>query len=214
MDPINLAMMDLHKVEPRIFKLIDGGEVDPWDIDIITLCDRYVSEIKVKDDLRISGNALLTAAVLLRIKSKVFDEKKETPITEKPELEVPDIQIVPVSRKIKRKVTVVELLEALKEAFDLEKQRVENKKSRPEIKFYAFDMSEAIEKVLASLPNKIIIKSLGAITLLALLHLAMKGVIEIEQDEWNGAIRVAKLGGGSPVYGGQAGPQGDSSQYA
>jgi len=213
-DPINLAMMDLHKVEPRIFKLIDGGEVDPWDIDIITLCDKYVSEIKVKDDLRISGNALLTAAVLLRIKSKVFDEKKETPITEKPELEVPDIQIVPVSRKIKRKVTVVELLEALKEAFDLEKQRVENKKSRPEIKFYAFDMSEAIEKVLASLPNKIIIKSLGAITLLALLHLAMKGVIEIEQDEWNGAIRVAKLGGGSPVYGGQAGPQGDSSQYA
>lgn len=207
-------MLDLHKVEPRIFKLIEGGEIDPWDINLVNLCDLYVGEIKARGDLRISGNALLTAAVLLRIKSKVFDEKVEVKPVDKPDLFVPEIRIVPISRKIERKVTVFELLDALKEAFDLEKQRVQNHNNKPEIKFYAFDMSEAIQKVLVDLPNEVLIESLGAITLLAILHLAMKGVIEIGQEQWNGVIRVTKLGGSSSIYGGQASEKGNLSQYA
>ncbi len=198
-------MLDLNKVEPRIFRLIDGGELDPWDIDIVRLCDLYITEIKAKKDLRISGNALLTAAVLLRFKSKVFEERKERVVTPKPELAVPDIEIIPVSRRIERKVTVFELLEALKEAFELERQRAAGQKAEPKIRFYAFDMSKALEKVLAELPDEVSIEKLGAITLLALLHLAMKGAIEIEQDEWNGAIRIRKLGGSGPVYGWEAG---------
>ena len=203
MDPINLAMLDLHKVEPRIFKLIDGGELDPWDIDIVHLCDVYVAEIKTQQDLRISGNALLTAAVLLRFKSRIFDEKEETLPTQKEELAVPDIEIIPVARKIERKVTVFELLDALKEAFELERQRAAGRKA-PDIKFYAFDMSKALEKILASLPDEVVIEALGAVTLLAFLHLAMKGVIEIEQENWNESIRVRKLGGSSSIYGGKA----------
>lgn len=198
-----MAMLDLHKVEPRIFKLIDGGELDPWDIDIVHLCNTYMTEIKTKQDLRISGNALLTAAVLLRFKSRIFDEKVETLPTVKPELAVPDIEIIPIARKIERKVTVFELLDALTEAFDLERQRTAGQKA-PNIKFYAFDMSKALEKVLASLPDEVIIEALGAVTLLAFLHLAMKGVVEIEQEKWNGSIRVRKLGGGSSIYGGEA----------
>ncbi|MBR9689574.1 MAG: hypothetical protein GOV01_01595, partial [Candidatus Altiarchaeota archaeon] len=126
---------------------------------------------------------------------------------------VPDIEIVPVARKIERKVTVFELLDALNEAFDLEKQRANNKR-HPEIKFYAFDMSKAIEKILASLPKEVVIDALGAVTLLAILQLAMKGVIEIEQEEWNGTIRIRKLGGGGSVYGGQASEERDIGQYA
>ena len=204
MDPINLAMLDLHKVEPRIFKLIDGGEIDPWDIDLVHLCNVYMAEIKTKQDLRISGNALLTAAVLLRFKSKIFDEKEDVLSVPKPELIVPDIQIIPVARKIERKVTVFELLDALSEAFELERQRVAGRKV-PDIKFYAFDMSKALEKVLASLPDEVVIEALGAVTLLAFLHLAMKGVVEIEQEEWNGSIRVRKLGGSGSLYGRKAG---------
>ncbi|MBR9689775.1 MAG: segregation/condensation protein A, partial [Candidatus Altiarchaeota archaeon] len=113
MDLLDIAMMDLNKVEPRIFGLIDGGDIDPWDIDISNLCDMYVGEIRSRRDMRISGNALLTAAVLLRVKSKIFDEKVEKAVEKKPELLVPDIEIVPVARKIERKVTVFELLDAL-----------------------------------------------------------------------------------------------------
>lgn len=198
-------MLDLHKVEPRIFKLVNGGDIDPWDIDISQLCDLYLGEIQSRQDLRISGNALLTAAVLLRFKSRIFDEQEDKEPTPKPELAVPDIDIIPVARKIERKVTVFELIDALEEAFQLEKQRVAGQKAKPEIRFYAFDMSEAIEKVLEGLPEEVTITALGAVTLLAFLHLAMKGVIKIEQEEWNGAIRIKKLGGSGPVHGGKAG---------
>ena len=204
MEPLNLAMLDLHKVEPRIFKLIDDGDIDPWDIDLTKLCGHYVDEIKSREDLRISGNALLTAAVLLRFKSRVFDETKEKEETIKLELAVPDIEIIPVSRRVERKVTVFELLDALKEAFELEQRRVTGKKIRPSIRFYAMNISETIEKLLAGLPDAVVIQALGAVTLLALLHLAMKGVIEIDQENWNGIIRIRKMGGSGPVHGGQA----------
>ncbi len=204
-DPLNLAMMDLNRVEPRIFKLIDKGDIDPWDINLITLCDRYMHAIKSKVDLRISGNALLTAAVLLRFKSQIFDEKSGSELLLKPELAVPDIEIIPLSRKVTRKVTVFELLDALKEAFDLEKQRVGGKNIRHEVRFYAFDMSKAIEKIIDGLPDRVILQALGSVTLLALLHLAMKGVIEIEQEEWNGSIRISKVDGSGLVHGGKAG---------
>ena len=204
MDALSLAMQDLNKVEPRIFKLIDKGELDPWDIDITLLCDQYLKEIKARRDLRISGNALLTAAVLLRLKSKIFEEREESEPTEKPELPVPDIQIIPVSRRVERKVTVFELLDALKEAFELEKQRISRASERPTVKFYTFDISKAIEKIIAALPDEVVIERLGAITLLALLHLASKGAILIEQEEWNGAIRVKKVGGSGIIYGRKA----------
>ena len=197
-------MLDLHKVEPRIFRLIDDGDIDPWDIDIVRLCDHYVGEIRAREDLRISGNALLTAAVLLRFKSKVFDDVREKEETPKLELAVPDVSIIPVSRRKERKVTVFELLDALKEAFDLEKRRADGKKIRPSIRFYAFNVSEAIEKILSDLPETVVLQALGSVTLLAILHLAMKGVIEIEQEEWNGAIRVRKLGGSGSVHGREA----------
>lgn len=197
-------MLDLHKVEPRIFKLIDDGEIDPWDLDLVKLCNCYVEEIRTREDLRISGNALLTAAVLLRLKSKVFDEVPRKDETPKLELAVPDVEIIPVSRKVERKVTVFELIDALKEAFELEKRRVTGKKVRPSIRFYALNISETIEKLLADLPDDVVIQALGSVTLLAMLHLAMKGVIEIDQETWNGTIRVRKMGGGGALHGGQA----------
>ena len=198
-------MVDLNKVEPRIFNLIDKGEIDPWDIDIIRLCGLYLTEVKAKRDLRISGNALLTAAVLLKFKSKIFDQKEMKNEELKPELAVPDIEIIPVSRSVKRKVTVFELLDALKDAFDLEKQRVNGKKSVPDVKFYANNISDSIEKIIEKLPSEIIMTSLGAVTFFAILHLAMKGVIEIEQEEWNGNIRVRKMDRSSAIYGRKAG---------
>lgn len=207
MDPLNLAMMDLNKVEPRIFRMIDGGEIDPWDVDIVKLCEMYMGEIKSRKDLRISGNALLTAAVLLRFKSGIFDDVPPATEDLRPELPLPDIEIIPISRTVERKVTVFELLDALKDAFDVEQQRILVNKSRPEIKFYAFDMSGAIERILGELPDFVLIDSLGAITLLVILHLADRGVVDIEQSEWNGAIGVRKLGGSGLVYGRQAGEE-------
>ena len=198
MDLLAIALQDLHEIEPRIVKMIERGDIDPWDIDLVKLCRLYIKEIK-KSDLRISGNALLTAAVLLKMKSEIFDEKEEEEEIEI-EFEIPDIEIIPIYRKVERKVTVFELLEALREAFELERRKIRARSFKPRFHFVAIDISEVIERLLAELPDEVVIEALGALTLLALLHLANKGAIEIEQEEWNGAIRVRKVGGSSVVY--------------
>jgi len=206
-DPLELSLRDLHKVEPRIVNLIQEGELDPWDIDLIKLCDLYVGEIKKRapqGDLRISGNAVLTAAVLLKLKSDFFDEKTATSIPEPGAiLGVPEVEIVPVSRRVERKITVVELLDALNSAFRLEQDKAMARRSRPDLKFYALDLSRFMERLLADLPDTLIIEALGPLILLSLLHLANKGNLEVEQEEWNGNIRVSKLGRGCLVHGGQ-----------
>ena len=204
MDPLELALQDLHKVEPRIVDLISAGEIDPWDVDLLRLCDLYIGEIKKKSDLRISGNAILTAAVLLRLKSSIFDEPRDVPMKEAGMiLGVPEIEIVPLSRRVERKITVVELLDALNSAFQLEKGRVLANKARPDIKFYAVDLSKFMEKLLMELPESIVIEAMGPLILFSLLELANREVIEVEQEDWNGTIRVRKLGGGRIIHGGQ-----------
>ena len=202
MDPLKLALIDLNRMEPRIFNLIEEGEIDPWDIDIVKLCSLYLREIRNGADLRISGNALLTAAVLLKMKSEIFDEREEREDIEIV-LEAPDIEIIPISRKVDRKVTVFELIEALREAFELERRKIRSRAIKPDIKFYVMDITRVMERLLQELPEEVTVEAVGAITFLALLHLAMKGAIEIEQEEWNGTIRIRKLGGSSLVHSGK-----------
>ncbi len=210
MDVLQLALQDLNRIEPRIVRLMERGEIDPWDVDIVRLCDLYVQELKSRD-LRISGNALLTAAVLLKMKSDLFEEKEEKEEIEV-EIEVPDVEIIPVYRKVERKVTVFELLDALRDAFELEKSRIRAKSFQPRFEFVAMDISKLVERLLTELPDEVVIEALGALTLFAVLHLANKGAIEIEQEEWNGAIRIRKLGGSSPVYSGQESPAGRAAE--
>jgi len=197
-DLLAIALQDLNRIEPRLVRMIERGDVDPWDIDLVKLCHLYIKEIR-KRELRISGNALLTAAVLLKMKSEIFDEKEEKEEIEI-KIEAPDIEIIPIYRKVERKVTVFELLSALQDAFELEKSRIRARSFRPEFHFVAIDISRVMEKLFAELPDEVVIEAVGPLTLFALLHLAEKGAIEIEQEEWNGTLRVRKLGGGSIVY--------------
>ena len=50
------------------------GKIDPWNIDIVDLYDKYMARIsKLKqDNLRSVGKALLFSSTLLRIKSDIF----------------------------------------------------------------------------------------------------------------------------------------------
>ena len=54
-----------------IYELIKTEQMDPWDINITLLTQKYIQVIKAmqEHDLRISGKILLAAAVLLKIKS-------------------------------------------------------------------------------------------------------------------------------------------------
>jgi segregation and condensation protein A len=52
--------------------LVISDEIDPWEIDIADIANRFLEKIREmsKINLRLSGKTLLTASILLRMKSE------------------------------------------------------------------------------------------------------------------------------------------------
>ncbi|USZ77726.1 segregation/condensation protein A [Halorussus vallis] len=64
-----------------LVQLAEEGEIEPWDIDIVTVTDKFLDRLD-GSDLRTSGRALFYASVLLRMKSDALladDEEEEEP---------------------------------------------------------------------------------------------------------------------------------------
>jgi segregation and condensation protein A len=74
---------DGEEAEPveLLVQLAEDGEIEPWDIDIVTVTDKFLDRLD-EADLRTSGRALFYASVLLRMKSDAMladDEEDEAP---------------------------------------------------------------------------------------------------------------------------------------
>jgi segregation and condensation protein A len=127
------------EVEPVevLVQLAEDGEIDPWDIDIVAVTDKFLDRIDGAD-LRTSGRALFYASVLLRMKGDAMlaeDEPEEPepepweagpgPGMEMPEGEGPDPFAAlesEIDRRLERKrargmpQTLDELVRDLREA--------------------------------------------------------------------------------------------------
>lgn len=59
--------------------MAERGEIDPWNIDIVEVTDRFLAELdRHRDlDLRVSGRTLFYSSVLLRMKSEYLDPLQE-----------------------------------------------------------------------------------------------------------------------------------------
>ncbi len=121
-----------------LVNLAKNGEIDPWNINIVELTDKFlklVDELE-KMDLRVSGRTLLYASILLRMKSNAIvevEEPQEEIDLESDNFEISDYPVpsMPLRRYSKRPVTLEELLTELKKAEAFEKKRlnrVDNKK--------------------------------------------------------------------------------------
>lgn len=154
--------MDEEPVEILV-RMAESGEIDPWNINIVEVTDRFLSELErmQKLDLRISGRTLFFASTLLRMKSEYLDEP-----------EVPDTGLQgdyyeddydfndddgflsfgdlaepvdrlerEIQRRIKRKkqrkrpVTLFELIKELKTAEKMQRRR-QRRKSSPDPAFF------------------------------------------------------------------------------
>jgi len=123
--------------------LVRSEKMNPWDIDISLLSKKYLEMVKTlkKLDLKVSGKVILAAAILLKMKSDRLmgqdlayldsllnpadeeilyeDEDGLLPkITEMPKL----IPRTPQPRK--RKVSIYDLVGALKKALEVKKRRI------------------------------------------------------------------------------------------
>jgi segregation and condensation protein A len=127
-----------------IYELVKTEEVDPWDIDIGTLTKKYIETIKqLKEfDFKISGKALLAAAILLKIKSnrlvgedlEEFDRiivgepdedffEEDILASDRTEEEIQKL-IPRMPQPRKRKVSIYDLMGALEKALEVKQRRV------------------------------------------------------------------------------------------
>ena len=86
-DPRETGEDEVEPVE-LLVQLADDGEIDPWDIDVVTVTDKFLDRLD-EADLRTGGRALFYASVLLRMKSDAMwtdDEPDDEPEPEPWEL--------------------------------------------------------------------------------------------------------------------------------
>jgi len=146
--------------------MAESGEIDPWNIDIVEVTDRFLGELeRMKElDLRISGRTLFFASTLLRMKSEYLEEADEEEEAEFEEEFLsddfgPDADftfedfsepIERLEREIKRRVgrkgkrrrpvTLYELIKELKTAEKMERRRTRRKSPMPELLLEADDI--------------------------------------------------------------------------
>lgn len=133
-----------------IYDLINTEQLDPWDINIIVLTDRYLDKIRELEeaDFFISGKVLLAASLLLRIKSEILlnkyiksvdeilfgDKNKGSDI----DLEIGQVfeifnkdeipDLIPKSPMPRfRRVTLQEIMDSLNKAIATENRRIKRK---------------------------------------------------------------------------------------
>jgi len=125
-----------------IYDLIKTEQLDPWDIDLGILAEKYVETIqKLEDaDFFVSSKVLLACSLLLRLKSEIlinsyiqsldealYGRKEEEKYgLERIEIDESELPVLvpktPMSRH--KKVTLTELMGALNKAIDTENRRI------------------------------------------------------------------------------------------
>ena len=127
-----------------IFDLIHTEQLDPWDINISVLADRFFERVQEYQDLDffVSSKVILAASLLLRLKSELIlnkyvrsiddilfgnddEEKKKRNPFERIELdeEIPDLVLKSPIPRFKR-VTLNQLIESLNKAIITENRRI------------------------------------------------------------------------------------------
>ena len=124
-----------------IYDLINTEQLDPWDVNITVLTEKYLTKIQELEqaDFFVSSKVLLAASLLLRIKSEILlnkyiksideilfgrEDKKKYEL-ERIELDENIPELVPRSPIPRyKKVTLKELIESLNKAITTENRRI------------------------------------------------------------------------------------------
>ena len=133
--------------EELIYNIVSYEGLNPWDIDIIKLTDSFLKYIEgLKNlDFRVPAKVVLVAAILLKLKSDILSPLKVEGTEyysggmkmldeyEQIRLELESMELKPpMERHVKRKVTVDELIDALRKAMKVKqkKERIQRKLGR------------------------------------------------------------------------------------
>ncbi len=163
-----------------LVKMAEKGEIDPKNVDIIDVCDKFLKAIasSPKESLRISGKVIFHAAVLLRLKAEallseanntinpavddfldfdadggpiIYDSNKQEigrQLTFK-DLEGAIVRRAQRKQQVReRRITLDQLIAALKEAEKLETIRHEKKPKAPRIDLSGYNEVNDVDDIL------------------------------------------------------------------
>lgn len=127
------------------------GEIDPWNIDVVDVTDRFLKRIEAakKLDLRVSGRVLLYAAILVRMKAEAItlealggDEEEELemydydsfyfldePLEFPEEVDEEELDevileaLTSMRRRVRKITTLKDLIDELRRAEEVERRR-------------------------------------------------------------------------------------------
>ena len=201
-----------------LLELVERNKLDPWNIDIIEIVDRYIDTVKKLKvlDLRVPANIILAAAILLRLKSNYislhdYEETGEVAIDDG--IQRPGVIVDQLNFRLrippKRKVSLSELISALDEAMKMKESHMSPaQKAEPfiPIKIDNFDIEAETEKLLdiikdnmdrSSMVTFSYLSSLTSINdpllelFIPLLFLAHKDKVAIVQEKFFAEIIIA-----------------------
>ena len=166
-----------------LLDLVKNGDLDPWDVDISLLAQKYLEAVKELQEMNlyVSGKMLLASAILLKIKSEklltegitildnimypqeqvhdfTVDYQGRLLMEEKPRLTVKN----PQARK--RRVTITDLMSALEKAMAVNQRRIKKVEERNwiptglEVPEKTIDISDLIEKIYKRVVNLLLEK--------------------------------------------------------
>ncbi|MFN3528200.1 MAG: segregation/condensation protein A [Candidatus Altarchaeaceae archaeon] len=155
------------------------SNMNPWDIDIEELTKRYtekINEMKILN-LKIPADVIVVCAVLLRMKAEMLkigneneydvneigNENEESDVNYKTNeyktnelLEYDEeIKLIP-KRRIKGKISINELIEAIDEVLKKPNKKILKNLEKKEIKGIEFNIEESIKEIIDKIYEKII----------------------------------------------------------
>jgi segregation and condensation protein A len=142
-----------------LLELVERNKLDPWNIDIIDIVDKYIDTVKKLKvlDLRVPANIILAVAILLRLKSNYISLHNYEEMGEavgEGDQQRPSVIIDPLNFRLrlppKRKVSLTELMSALDEAMRMKEAHLSYIAPSPYVPIHLenFDMEAETEKLL------------------------------------------------------------------
>jgi len=222
---LDYGQLDLgREIKPLdlLLHLVVAGKMDPWEIDIVEITDKYFEKLaEFRDlDLRISARTILAGSILVRLKSEAILSSDQVDLNEEEEEELREmyrvLPLFPPIRRVNTKTTLPQLFEALLDALEEERYRKEMMlasadrteertllvdEDRIDVRESMMRLYDRICKI-ASAARKVNFKELlvGQETIaicrtfLYLLYLVRDGKIRIWQEHFFGAIYIEPVG--------------------
>ncbi len=225
MDIVNFVVQPTWK--ELLIELVSTEQMDPWDIDVGRVAQKYLELIKgmTAMDLRVPANVILAAALLLRFKSEnlTVEDEPEADTLEETALrdEVLPELVFRVNRPRRRRMTLDELMKSLEDVIRKGRKTPPPRQFLPAllIEVPELDMDQKMQKMydkvvslkdsegIVLFSNLLEERSAEQIArhLLPVLHLVQEHKIHAWQDHFFGEIFI-KILDGTPIPEQDVGP--------